>query len=375
MAATCRYFDGTTGLRLDVWATLDAGAGVLRLSHEDLPGGAQDWNFDDLRALRDHARDDQVILTLSADHSPDSALIDTARLTVDDPDLLRDVTRLAPNLNRRDVAKGTAWRVTSRVGLALGAVALMLFVILPAMAGTLARIIPIEREVAWGKSVVRQVERFLGGVSSGSLVCSTPEGDAALAKMLARLIEGADIAYDLDVAVMDHDMVNAFAAPGGQIVLVRGLIEQADNPESVAAVLGHEIGHVEARDTTRGALRAAGSAGLLGLVLGDFAGGGVAVAMAEFTINASYTREAEALADLFALDMLDGAGVDATGMADFFDQLNDIERTMPDLPIYLSSHPDTGDRADAARDFAAGQGGTQPVLTDAEWAALQSICG
>jgi predicted Zn-dependent protease len=250
----------------------------------------------------------------------------------------------------------------------------MIFVILPAMANTLAYVIPINREVAYGKVVVRQMERVFGGSKAGDLVCSSPDGDAALAKMIARLTEASPTEYELNVAVMRHQMVNAFAAPGGQIVLVDGLIKQAKSPDEVAAVLSHEIGHVEARDATRGALRAAGSAGLLSMVFGDFAGGTAAVVVAEYTLNASYTREAEAEADAFARSMLDAAQVSTSGMSDFFGSLDGIERSMPDLPIYLSSHPDTSDRAAQAAQFAKEQGPTRPVLDDDEWAALRAIC-
>jgi predicted Zn-dependent protease len=152
------------------------------------------------------------------------------------------------------------------------------------------------------------------------------------------------------------------------------LLKQAKSPDEVAAVLGHEIGHVEARDATRGALRAAGSAGLLSMVLGDFAGGTAAVVIAEYTLNASYTREAEAEADTYARNMLDEADVSTAGMSDFFGSLGDLESKMPDLPLYLSSHPDTAARAGRAADFAQTQMATTPVLDKTEWAALLAIC-
>ena len=374
MQALGRFFDGESGQRLDVDLAVDTAAETLRLTHPDLPLGSQYWPLDAIRALADHARTDQVVLSLRADAALDSGLIRTARLTIDDADMISVLTRLCPDLKRRDVARGTGRKVATRVGAAAAALCLMIFVILPAMANTLAALIPIEREVAYGKTVVNQMERFLGGKEVGGLACTNPEGRAALDKMTARLTEAGDLRYDLNIGVFNHKMVNAFAAPGGQIIIMRGLIDRAGTPDEVAAVLAHEIGHVEARDTTRNALRAAGSAGLLALVLGDFAGGSAVVVAAEYTLNASYTREAEAAADVFALDMMEAAGADAEALATFFDSLGKIERTLPDLPEYLSSHPETTDRADAARSFAKTQGRTTPILTDQEWAALQNIC-
>ncbi|MFT5787608.1 MAG: Zn-dependent protease with chaperone function [Ascidiaceihabitans sp.] len=372
-SVSCRYYVGASGRRLDVEVTL-VGSDHLRLSHPELANGAIDWPLVDLRKLLDQARTDQIVLTLRADVAVDSALIEHARLTVDDPDLIARIETLCPDLMKRDMPNGSMRKILTRIGMAVGAVALMIFVILPAMSNTLAYVIPIKREVAYGKVVVRQMERFFGGSTAGDLVCSNPDGDAALAKMIARLTNTTPTDYELNVAVMRHEMVNAFAAPGGQVVLVEGLIKQAKSPDEVAAVLGHEIGHVEARDATRGALRAAGSAGLLSMVFGDFAGGTAAVVIAEYTLNASYTREAEAEADTYARSMLNAANVSTAGMSDFFGSLGDLESTMPDLPIYLSSHPDTDDRAQRAAEFAQTQGVTTPILDKVEWAALQAIC-
>ncbi len=374
MQAAGRFFDGESGQRLDVDLAVDTAAETLRLSHPELPLGSQYWPLDAIRALADHARTDQVVLTLRADAALDSGLIRTARLTVEDADMISILTRLCPDLKRRDMAQGTGRKVATRVGVAAAALGLMIFVILPAMANTLATLIPIEREVAYGKTVVNQMERFLGGKEVGGLACTNPDGRAALDKMTARLTEAGDLRYDLNIGVFNHKMVNAFAAPGGQIVILRGLLDRAETPDEIAAVLAHEIGHVEARDTTRNALRAAGSAGLLALVLGDFAGGSAVVVAAEYTLNASYTREAEAAADVFALNMMEAAGADAEALATFFDSLDGLERTLPDLPEYLSSHPETTDRAEAARTFAKTQGRTTPILDDKEWAALQNIC-
>lgn len=372
-ACSGRYFGGETGQRLTVQVDAFVNGTTLVIAHEDLPNGRLSWPFSELRALSDGARKDQLTLTLRADTSDDSALVETARLTIDDDPTIAVLRRHCPNLTKRDVGKGTVWKVVSRSAMALSAVAVMIFVIVPALADTMARLIPIEREVRWGKAVVAQIERAFGATELGALHCENPEGLAALDAMVTRLTSGTDVVYDLNVQVFNHPMVNAFAAPGGQVVIMRGLLDKASSAEEVAGVLAHEIGHVESRDVTRNGLRAAGSAGLLSLVFGDFAGGTVAVLVAEAALNASYTREAEAEADRYAHRMLETAQVSARGLATFFDVLSNEERGL-EIPEYLSSHPATEGRAEAAKRVAQVQGSTRPILTEKEWSALKGIC-
>lgn len=366
------FFDGQGAARHDVTVTVSAARAQLDIIGATLPAPLI-WPLADLRALRDRARKDRLTLTL---HAPSDygALHDAARLTVDDAALIGEIKRLCPDLNRRDMRPGVGRRLARRGAWAVAAVALMLFFILPRMADTLASLIPIDREVAFGRAVVSQMEQALGAASMGDLDCKSPDGLRALAKLTTRLETGANLQYALEMRVLDHAMVNAFAAPGGQIVILRGLLDAASGPDALAAVLAHEIGHVEARDATRHALRAAGSAGLLSMVLGDVTGGAAAVFLGERVLQASYTRGAEAGADLFALAMLNRADVSSAGMADFFDGLAAMEAGMAALPAYFSTHPESAGRAERARRNASAQADTQPVLSDAEWQALRAVC-
>ena len=370
---TGSFFDGQHAGRHRVEVTLDEAEGELIVTGPSLSEPLH-WPCARLRALSDQARDYSLTLTLHAE-TEDEAPRDPARLTIREPAMSARIREICPDLKRRDVHRGTWGRLLKRSALAVGAVVLMLFVILPRMADTLATLIPVEREIAFGKSVVAQMERALGAADLGDLRCRGEAGQAALDRMVARLTEGQDLQYDLDVRVFDHDMVNAFAAPGGQVVIIRGLLEETTGPDAVAAVLAHEIGHVEARDATRIALRAAGSAGLLSMVLGDFTGGTIAVVLGERMMQASYTREAEAAADDFAIKMLNAAKVDTTGLARFFDYVADLQDGMIQLPEYLSTHPASEDRAERARDNAETQDQTTPVLNKADWQALKGICG
>ncbi len=367
-----QFFDGLTAGRHEVRVALSDDRQALQIAGDSLPEPLR-WPLADLRALSDTSDASRLTLTRHM-HTDDEAPRDPARLVIHDPELIAWLHRTRPGLFRRDLHKGTLPKLAKWAAGSVAAVLLMLFVILPAMADTLARIIPIEREVAFGQSVTRQMERFLGGKRVGALVCDDPEGKAALDKMLTRLTDSREMNYEISLQVFDHRMVNAFAAPGGQVVILRGLLDKARSAEEVAGVLAHELAHVENRDATRNTLRAAGSAGLLTMVLGDFTGGAAVAIIGEQVLSASYTREAEATADEFALTMLENANVDANGFARFFEELEKMEGKSAALPGYLSTHPVTRERAARAEAFAAGQSGTRPILTPEEWKALKAIC-
>ncbi len=367
-----RYFDGQTAMRHRVDAVFDRRTNELVISGDTLPV-SQRWPAARIRALKDEAHEYRLTITVHSAGN-DEAQRDAVRLSVSDPGLISELKRSCPELHRKDFRSGFIRRIAIRSALAAAAVVVVLFVLLPRMADTLARFIPVERETAMGKSVVAQIERALGGTERNALRCFSRGGQAALETMVVRLTQAQELEYQVNVLVFDHDMINAFAAPGGQIVLLRGLLDNADGPEELAGVLAHELGHVVKRDPIRYALQTAGSAGILSLVLGDFSGGALTVLLGNWLLKASYTREAEAEADRLALEMLNSAGIDSGGLATFFTMVASSEDSGPDLPAYFSTHPAASERADLARKNSRTQRDTAPVLSDREWQALKTIC-
>ncbi len=367
-----RYFDGQSAMRHSVDVVFAKAGNELIISGDTLPV-TQRWPIERLRALSDDARSYRLTVTIDA-QGDDETRSEPARLSISEPDMIAELRRSCPELLRRNNRTGTTRRIAWRTSMAVVALALVLFVILPRMADTLATLIPVEQETALGKSVIAQIERALGGTEIGALHCSNRDGQVALKKLIARLTRVQEMEYQINVSVFDHEMINAFAAPGGQIVVMRGLLGEADGPEELAGVLAHEIGHVERRDPTRHALRAAGSAGLLSLVLGDVSGGALAAILGEWLLRTGYSREAEAEADQFALEMLNSAGIDSGGLARFFDRIEALEDPTFELPLYFSTHPAAGFRAELAWQNAEAQQSQAPVLSDQEWEALKKIC-
>ena len=361
MPVVATYFDGLTAARRVVDVTIGPDQRSLRFA-------GQVWPLDRLRRVAGSDPAEMVLTLHAAGGIAGEAPQDAARLVLTDAALMAWITDHAPDLARRDLHPGTRGRVLMRITLAAAALGLILFVFLPRISDALADQLPLEQEVAFGRAVVGQIESLLGDDSP--LTCDAPAGRAALQRLKDRLTEGQGLRYDIDLAVFDHEMINAFAAPGGQIVIMRGLLDAAESPEEVAGVLAHEIGHVEARDPTRLAFRSAGSAGIIALLLGDVTGGTVIGLLGDHILTASYTREAETAADGFAFALLDRTGIGTEGLARFFDR---IEGMGGDIPEILSTHPSSGNRAEAARAAAAADG--DPVLTAAEWRDLRGICG
>ena len=145
-------------------------------------------------------------------------------------------------------------------------------------------------------------------------------------------------------AVNDH-AINAFALPGGQIFINRGVIEAADNEAQLAAVMAHETSHVALRHGTNQASKASVAqmplAILGGMLGGNSTGAAVAKLGAEFTMNSilmKYSRTDENQADTMGTQIMSDAGYDPRAMAQFFSKIQ-AQDTGGNRVAFFSSHP------------------------------------
>jgi len=140
---------------------------------------------------------------------------------------------------------------------------------------------------------------------------------------------------------------NAFALPGGDIVLTDALVElAAGEPDIITGVLAHELGHVRHRHGMRLALQAGMAAGLSGLMVGDFSA--LLAGLPAWLAQADYSREFEREADLHARQMLQAAGISPRAMVRFFERLDAYQkqqgRDKSPLPMAFASHPANAER-------------------------------
>jgi predicted Zn-dependent protease len=290
---------------------------------------------------------------------------------LEDDEFLAELTVRAPQLRARRAGLG-GLRIAA-IGIA-GIILLagIVWVALPRMADFAASVIPVSWEEALGERVFDDITGAFASLDDEApRFCEAAPGRAALDRLAARLAAAAGTAYRYRVFVLDVKMPNAFALPGGWVVLFRGLIDSAEDSGEVAGVLAHEMGHVARRHGTQNILRALGLEVLFDLMLGDM-GDGLAGGLGQVLVYLSYSREAEAEADTAALALLAAAGIGAEGLARFFERLAETGRDMPAALKLLSTHPSHDARA---RLFAAAAGTGGPAMSEADWTALRGICG
>ena len=213
-------------------------------------------------------------------------------------------------------------------------------------------------------------------MTEGHKQCADAAGLAALAQLTDRLSKAAPTGTPFTVRVYDWPLMNAFAVPGGQIVLTEGLIDKAETADEVAGVLAHEMGHGIELHPETGIIRSIGLATAVEVMLG---GSGGTLANAGLVLaHLGYSRDAERQADRHALELLEGAGIAPKGLGNFFTRVSQMEAEDGSYTAkagalsWLRSHPPAAERAEFVKhqhDYPS-----TPALDAQAWQDLQSIC-
>jgi predicted Zn-dependent protease len=148
--------------------------------------------------------------------------------------------------------------------------------------------------------------------------------------------------------VVDDPAVNAFAMPGGYIYVTRGILAYLNSEAQLAAVLGHEIGHVTARHTARSITQqqlAGLGLGVVSIAVPGFARYGQAAQQGLQLMFLKYSRDHETQADDLGVLYSTAAGYDSREMPGTYSMLKRISDSAgSSLPTYMSTHPDPGQR-------------------------------
>lgn len=199
-----------------------------------------------------------------------------------------------------------------------------------------------EQEIAMGKEADPQIVAEYGLYENAALQSFiTQKG-----KQMAAISHRPEINYEFKI--VDSEILNAFAVPGGYVYFTRGIMAHFNNEAEFAGVLGHEIGHITARHTVaqqrNSILSQIGLVGAM-IVAPDLAQFGEQASQGLGLLLLKFGRDAERESDRLGVEYSSKIGYDAQQMAGFF---NTLERSRPagseELPDFLSSHPNPGDR-------------------------------
>ena len=338
---------------------IDGGLSLPENSPPDLV--KQIWYFQDLDTSVPLTGNTEEVL-LSHDKQPG------ATLYVADPEFVSTLAVKAPGLTAR------SWRLTGLnpaggITATVAALAGLIYVSDFSPAKTIARVIPDSARTSLGLNVIKSFTKR-------KKVCSERNGQRALEMIMSKLSKAAGLEKPFKVTVLDWQLVNAFAAPGGQLVLTRGLIRRASSADMVAGVMAHEMGHGIEYHPEAGLVRAIGMS-----AAGEFFFTGSSSTLKNIGLvlaTLSYTREAEREADNHALTILKKSGTAAKPLADFFASLekksgkSSLGKVLKKYR-FLSTHPPNPERAKL---FAAQKTyPTTPILSAKQWQDLRDICG
>ncbi len=217
------------------------------------------------------------------------------------------------------------------------------FWLLPYLSERMAMALPPETDVQLGDAMYQQ--------TAASLAI-----DEARSATLQAFGDKLGIAptFKLRMHLVKDDQINAFAMPGGHIVVYTGILDKMMEPEELAALLSHEGTHVEKRHSTRAIARDLSGSLFLSLLLGDVGDlVGIVAKKGDELKSLSYSRDLETEADTIGIRRMHANGVDPQGMVKLLELLGREAEDMPEGASFLSSHPLTKDRLSKAKAKAA----------------------
>lgn len=178
-------------------------------------------------------------------------------------------------------------------------------------------------------------------------------------RIATRLLEAADMEAEAwEVQVFEGEEANAFAVPGRKIGVYEGMFEVAENEAQLAAVIGHEIGHVQAEHSqervssevaTQGAVQLVSAALQIGNIGYADAIAGALGAGAQYGVLLPYSRNQELESDRIGLRLMAEAGYDPREAIAFWQAMAQDGGEGP--PEFLSTHPAPGDRIEQLQDL------------------------
>lgn len=185
-----------------------------------------------------------------------------------------------------------------------------------------------------------------------------PQSYAYVEAMRDKILTGGNVFYKDEFAwevyiIRDDNVLNAFCTPGGYIYIYTGLIKFLDAEHELAGVLGHEMAHADRRHSTDQLTKIYGLQLMLDILLGNNQNDLTNIAASLVTLSFSRSNETEA--DTYSVRYLCPTNYKADGAGAFFQKLIDMGQS-GGTPVFLSTHPDPGNRVENISDQRVEQG-------------------
>ncbi len=230
-------------------------------------------------------------------------------------------TIVAALLGQARRKRALGWGAISAVLFLIVAVPLLLVMRMDLVTGMIAKKIPLSWEQQLGESTIAQYQL-------GKDVMDKKESDLLLDPLIKPLLGALDNSrYTYQFYIVNDGSLNAFALPGGQVVIHSALILRAESAEELLGVVAHEITHVEEQHGLRGVIGATGIYMIASAVFGDLSGMmATLTSAAPLLLNQSYSRRFETESDLKGFALLQKARINPAGLASFFEKMIDEEK-------------------------------------------------
>jgi len=165
--------------------------------------------------------------------------------------------------------------------------------------------------------------------------------------------------FTWEVKIIDLDVLNAFAAPGGYMYYYSGLIKFLENESQFAGVMAHEMAHVDRRHSTDNLTKNYGFSIMVGMILGNNPGqlAEIAAGMASGLSTLAFSRKNEYEADEYAVKYMKKTDYEPCALGDFFTLLEAQSGSSTHPPVFLSTHPSGEDRQEKINENCAGTSG------------------
>jgi len=215
-----------------------------------------------------------------------------------------------------------------------------------------------EEEIALGAEAMPElIQQYGGEIGSAQLRSYVTDIGATM----AAYTEAENPSLPWEFTLLDSDVINAFALPGGKVFMSRGLAERLDNEAQLAGVLGHEIGHVTARHANE---RISRQLLISGIAVGAVVAAGqsdndavkygvpVAVGVGGQGYLLKFGRSQELEADQLGMRYMSRAGYDPMGQMQVMQVLAEASQG-PRQPELLSTHPHPESRIEQIQNLLA----------------------